>query len=194
MPFSFDCWDSLLIDGTDSSPKLPPTGAQIERFFTSMPSKVRTPSSTGVPSISWIKHGVMALIQGLIFKHESFKLSPHQSIRISTAIDKLLKNGEITAEPMRIKQWVTAILVLRLANFWLINALTNGTKSWDVTISRLLSIVLMAGCASRAGEIARSPKYVKMECLCWKDVDMRFDRASEKFVARITLRFQKKER
>jgi hypothetical protein len=185
---------TLLIGATDSSPNLPPTGEQIERFFTSMPSKVRTHSPAGVPSFSWIKHGVVALIQGLIFKHESFRLSPHQSLRISTAIDKLLKDGAITAEPSRIKQWVTAALVLRLANFWLINALTQGTKSWDITISRLLSMVLMAGCASRAGEIARSPKYIKMECLCWKDVDMRFDRASEHFVVRITLRFQKKER
>jgi hypothetical protein len=159
-----------------------------------MPSKVRTHSSAGVPSLSWIKHGVAALIQGLTFKHESFKLSPHQSLRISTVIDKLLKNGEITAEPARIKQWVTAGLVLRLANFWLMNALTEGTMSWDITISRLLSLVLMAACACRAGEIARSTKYVKMECLCWKDVDMRFDPAKDKFVVRITLRFQKKER
>jgi len=190
----FNCWCSVLIDGVDSSPNLAPTGAQIERFFTSMPSKVRTFSSAGVPSFSWIKHGVAALIRGLIFKHESFKLSQHESLRISTAIDKLLKDGELTAEPARIKQWVTAVLVLRLANFYLMNALTDGTKSWDITISRLLSIVLMAACASRAGEIARSPKYVKMECLCWKDVDIRFDRASEKFLARLTLRFQKKER
>ncbi|OBT84860.1 hypothetical protein VE02_05892 [Pseudogymnoascus sp. 03VT05] len=181
------------IDGAHSNPTMPPTGRHLERFFTIVPSKVQTYSPHGKPSLVWIKHGVSSLIGGLIFKHETFRLSSHGRSRLSTTIDKLLKDGVITAKPARVAQWVTAALVIRLCDSYLLDALNNGTKSWSITLSRLLSMVLMAACASRAGEIGRSAKYVKMECLCFKDVDIRFNEHGD-MIAHIVLRFQKKER
>lgn len=158
-----------------------------------MPKHVRTFSPVGVPSMSWMSHAISSTIEGLIFKYPDFKLSKHESMRISTEVDRLEKEGQITKEPRRAVQWITACIIIRMCRSWLIDALENGTKSWEVTISRLLSIVLMAACGSRSGEIGRSSKYTGYECICWKDVDIRFDSHNE-MVCRITLRFEKKER
>lgn len=51
------------------------------------------------------------------------------------------------------------------------NAIDNGTISWDVTLSKNMSILLIATLACRTGDItkARLDKH-KLPFLCWNDV------------------------
>jgi hypothetical protein len=52
------------------------------------------------------------------------------------------------------------------------DAIINGTKSWDATLSGCLSLTLQAALASRAGEIKRSCHYTGVEYLKWKDIEL----------------------
>lgn len=73
------------------------------------------------------------------------------------------------------------------------NALTNGTKSWDVTISDCLSLVLQAGLASRGGDFKRSGDYGGNEHLRWEHIKMLAlgDRADPKLKMVVTLHYRK---
>jgi hypothetical protein len=43
-------------------------------------------------------------------------------------------------------------------------------SSWDVTCSKVLSLILQAALGSRAGDVARSTRYSDADCLNWKHV------------------------
>jgi hypothetical protein len=78
------------------------------------------------------------------------------------------------------KQWVSFMILLEMAKRWFTYALTNGTHSWDITLLKVTSVVLQSALSSRSGDITRSQLYEGLECLCWKDITLRLDDASDK--------------
>ncbi len=71
--------------------------------------------------------------------------------------------------------------------------LTDGVHSWDVYISKQLSIVLVAAFASRCGEVVRSALYKGMQCLCFKDLRLAFFDGdnTQSIIMNVSLRFVK---
>ncbi|KFZ05831.1 hypothetical protein V501_07977, partial [Pseudogymnoascus sp. VKM F-4519 (FW-2642)] len=65
------------------------------------------------------------------------------------------------------KMWIGFMLVLKMATAWVKDAFENGTHSWDITISKLASIVIQSALSSRSGDITRSQLYEGIEYLCW---------------------------
>ena len=59
-----------------------------------------------------------------------------------------------------------------MTNEMLASALNEGTPSWEVTIVEVLSLALQSATCARAGDLARSYGYEKMEALVWGDVQM----------------------
>jgi hypothetical protein len=64
----------------------------------------------------------------------------------------LVKEGKLLRGKWSKGQWLGVVL----ARAWLQTALDNGCLSWDVQISRLLSLSLVVGLACRGGEVALS--------------------------------------
>lgn len=142
----------------------------------------------------WLEAGIGAAISSCFFYHEDFKVTKHDRLRLATAIDRAHKMGKLTKDRAREALWVGASLVQRLAYALVNRALKDGTRSWDLTISKTLSFVLQAAVASRSGDIIKSKGYTNEYCLKWKDVTIKKPKGGFKFehlVAVLELRFEK---
>ena len=53
------------------------------------------------------------------------------------------------------------------------SSLTWGSLSWDITLSKVLAIILQAACAARAGDVALTDHYESHESMSWKHLDLR---------------------
>ncbi|KAJ9636756.1 hypothetical protein H2199_007750 [Coniosporium tulheliwenetii] len=113
-----------------------PTGEDLVRFVARIPSHLGSTRDSGVPSCLYVQHGLKHVIMVLAFDHAAFTLDKRDRLRLSTTIDGLVKDGAITKDPTRAKQWVTAKLLTRLVSAHFQQAVTEGTRSWDAVISR----------------------------------------------------------
>jgi hypothetical protein len=62
---------------------------------------------------------------------------------------------------------------------WLKHWLDQSSISWDITISKLLSIVLIVSLGCRGGDVARSQLYQGSQHVAFKDIDMRLMQNAE---------------
>jgi hypothetical protein len=69
----------------------------------------------------------------------------------------------------------------------------HGVQSWDVRISRWLSILLQSSADCRSGEIVHTANYTGLEFLEWEDVKIKLVDGDtfEHLRARVTLRWEK---
>lgn len=91
-----------------------------------------------------------------MFQYSDFRLTAHDSSRVMAAVDKLYHAGLLTKEPAREHHWVGVAIVRRLTKALLQDALNDGTVSWDVVISKVLSLVLVASLTARSGDVLAS--------------------------------------
>jgi len=109
-------------------------------------------------------------------------------------LDDLTNKGLLTREPTRQKEWVGVILIEAMTTSLLESALTRGTRSWDVTIQKVTSILLCSSLCCRVGDINRSLyDDQSLPFLAWKDIELALVTGSEeeRFVAKITIRNEK---
>lgn len=123
-------------------------------------------------SYSWLYNGVRHTVESCTFEYEAFHLSRHGRKRISALIGTLLKEGKITKDPMREKQWVGSFIIQRAVTAFLQDAIKHGTISWDVTISRAASLILVCS-LGRSGDVVRSEAYEGLLCLCYKHITIK---------------------
>lgn len=71
------------------------------------------------------------------------------------------------------------------------DAVSSGTRSWDCTISKTLSIVLLGALGSRGGDITLSQGYKNVECLRWEHIHIKLKPGTQKLSMRITLAYEK---
>jgi hypothetical protein len=76
----------------------------------------------------------------------------------------LVKEGKLLRGKWSKGQWFGVVLFEKMARARLQTALDNGCLSWDVQISRLLSLSLVVALACRCVEVALSQDY-KVEFL-----------------------------
>ena len=135
-----------------SSANVIPKADELELFLGSIISRV-IPRSKKVPSFTWLKSGLRRLFIMLTFYYPTFSISKHDSLRLKVVFQQLLNEGRITREPSRKVQWVGSLLICRLiiAIFW--EALHEGTPTWDKTIQKALSLLLISALSCRSGDI-----------------------------------------
>lgn len=109
--------------------------------------------SRGVPAFSYLRNGLRRLIVTLTFHYSNFRLSKHDSLRIKEVFQQLLDEGRIIKAPSRTVQWIGAILVRRLITTILQEAFEQGTANQDITIQKVLSILLILALSCRVGDI-----------------------------------------
>ena len=157
-------------------------------------TKVKPRSGHGVPSEGFLQAGLSCLCSSLIFRYKDFHLSRHDRTRIAVLLDDLTNKGLLTREPTRQKEWVGVILIEAMTTSLLESALTRGTRSWDVTIQKVTSILLCSSLCCRVGDINRSLyDDQSLPFLAWKDIELALVTGSEeeRFVAKITIRNEK---
>ncbi|KAJ3953370.1 hypothetical protein N0V92_010160 [Colletotrichum tropicale] len=94
-------------------------------------------------------------------------------------MDGLLLEGLLTTEEKRQRQWIKAGLVKKMAEKMIEDAIENGTTSWDVAVSRILSVVAMYAFGCRSGDMTVSNGYNPDYCLKWGDLRLRLNSTSQ---------------
>jgi hypothetical protein len=131
------------------------------------------------------------LCEMLVFHFKGFEVTKHLKLHVASTIEGMWQMGKLTRAPARARNWVGVFWVRKLANALLVDALVDGTSSWDVTIHRILSIVLQAALPCRSGDIYPT-HHATSSFLCWNDVQIKFRGNStegvENLIAQITIR------
>ena len=174
-----------------------PTCEHIERYLHVLVERI-TPRAHAIPCFSSFESILFSLLRVLTWKHATFTLTGHEKHRISATLALLNKQGKLTKEPRREKQWVGLSLTRKMVTALLMYAVDEGTNSWTETIVRVTSLVLMSALVCRVGDLARPPKrYIEREqqFLTYGDVTIAFvdDKGTSvtDLVARVRLRNEK---
>jgi hypothetical protein len=147
-----------------------PVGDDLERFFSTIVSRVQ-PRTNQVPAYSWLKGAISRTIQNCVFYHKNFTLSPHERLRIATLLDSLLQEGKLTQDPSWERNWAGVVVVRQLVSSLFNQAFEEGTMTWDITIAKCLSIILVAAIGARSGDVTMAPlNQHALPFLAYKDV------------------------
>jgi hypothetical protein len=151
-----------------------PTGELICRFIAHIIERLQA-KILGKPaySKSSLKGGIYNLTRRLTFQYPDFKLTSHEVSRIQTMIDSLANEGKIFVGKWRESQWVGFLTLRSMMKAYIKDGLSNGVNSWDIRISRWLSIVLQSSADSRAGEIVQTLGYKGREFMAWQDIEIK---------------------
>jgi hypothetical protein len=63
----------------------------------------------------------------------------------------------------------------KIITAWYKDALENGTINWDVTLSKALSLLLIAPLAARSGVLNKDKRdeQLLLPFICWNDITMK---------------------
>lgn len=175
-----------------------PSGELIFRFIDTR-VKETAPVGPGklVPSLATIVGVWRTLISLLTFRHRDLEshYTKYDVSHIHTHLDQLVMQKKLIRGRWHKKQWLGVVVIQRIARNWLERALTEGTKSWDAVLIKLLGVVLQVACSSRSGDVARTAGYTGSECLCWRHIELTLEPGAELSVqnlrGKLTLEFTK---
>jgi hypothetical protein len=167
-----------------------PTVDDIVQFICCLPNHLQSRHSDGKISWSVVVRAEAELRRALTFEYPDWSISRNGRLQIDAAIQKLLDTDQITKDPAREKQWITCVIIHKLATAVLSDVVQQGTKNWDLTIAGTFSLVLQAALAARSGDINRSAEYTGDEHLKWQDIELTAtgDRSSFKMTVKLLYR------
>lgn len=134
-------------------PSTTPVGEHIERFIDSVVGRIKPHGLHTVPSYIWIQQGILHLVDSTVFYHREFTLSKHERLRIQSTIHRLFQEGKLTRGLAIKRNFIGVFLVRKLSTGIFKDALTSGTRSWDFTLAKILSIGLTSALAARTGDL-----------------------------------------
>jgi hypothetical protein len=117
-----------------------PVLQDIERFMVAMIDITRSRyHSSEALSYSWAYHGIKFVITTCNFDFDDFKLPHSAGARLESLVEGYLREGKLTKDPFREKQWAGSHIISRIVSALLVDALDSGTLSWDVSTCRAAS-------------------------------------------------------
>ena len=121
--------------------------------------------------------------------YRRYQTNVQRAYMVSTSITDALA-GTISKEPTRRKQWVSGAIILILVDGLLRNAIVHGTPSWDMTISRAMSLAVPSATGMRSGDLARSHGYSNQQVTLLGDLVVKVvnDEKGIRFRSLLTLR------
>lgn len=180
-----------------------PSGETVRGFVVAMHLVVET-SLPGkhAPNENVMLNAMRNAISYCTFRFKDFRWTGHDSLRLATALDDLVKRGKLTRGAWKPKQWVGSMIVRRLCYTYFRHALVNGVNNFDLTVAHVLAILSMAIMGNRAGDVAAlTGKFGnKGWFFAWKDIEMHitnhspnatFDEIFASIKVKITLRHTK---
>ncbi|KAK9245323.1 hypothetical protein V1506DRAFT_521936 [Lipomyces tetrasporus] len=158
---------------------VPFSGEDIVRFFDSIIGRL-APAGRGKPAIN-----DDVVINA--FPH-------HFSLRnFHTFIDNAVRAGRLMRGLWNRRVWLNFMTVSRMGRAWLEHHHNHGTVNWDITLARLMSVVLVTSLGCRAGDAARSQFYEGTEFMQYRHVELQLEGEPklENLRARFTIEFSK---
>ena len=145
-----------------------------------------------LPSLSSLQTGLRHLVAMLVEIH-GFTATKQNSKRIESLFNKLVKEKVLFKGKWRKPNRVGFQTILYMVDIWMSSGLKDGVLSWDIHISKQLSIVLIGSFGSRCGDVVRSRMYADMQCLCYRDLAISFFGGddTQDLIMNVTLRFVK---
>ncbi|KAL8643647.1 MAG: hypothetical protein Q9210_007603, partial [Variospora velana] len=168
----------------------PPVGQEFERFAEALAPKVRPRGGHAVPSYRWLQMGLTVAADGLLNLYD-YRLSPHDTKRLDAMMHLMLKQGKLTKDPVREKQWAGLSILRTMVQAWLIKALAEGTMCWDQVFSRVGTMVWMSALQCRAGDFLKDAlDDHPLPYLAYRDIELRLvgGLSLEHLTAKVTLR------
>ncbi|TAQ88753.1 hypothetical protein B7494_g2950 [Chlorociboria aeruginascens] len=178
---------------------LPFTGDDLLRFFDSIVGKLKStirgkPAPSKEVMVGGFGH-ISAYGTFTYTEASGYKLTARDGSRMNTWLDDAVKSGRLTKGRWKKRVWLNYIIVSRMAKAWIEHFEKYGTRSWDLVIAKLLSIVLVASLGMRAGDVTQSRGYKKSEYLKYKDIKLQIvgnrEPKLENIKASITLEYVK---
>jgi hypothetical protein len=126
------------------------------------------------PQLKTMRRGLENLIEGLTFKYKDFKITGHDARRIDTVLDALAKENKLLRGKWKKSEWIGVLLVEKMVRAYFQASLDQGCKSWDVQLSKILSLVLVSACCCRAGEVSLSRDYTT-EFMKWEHITLKLE-------------------
>ena len=180
-----------------SSPTTIPKTEELVRFVFVIAQYIKGLGPGGLPCYATLRGGVDRLLAALAFQFEDFHVTDHTNARVKAAIDAEHKAGRVTKDPARTKRWVGSLLMRQMIRGVINKAHDEGTRNWDVVLSRATSMLLLTVLQSRAGDILKSgsSKGYDRPYLCWEEVQVQLSgEALKHCFARIRLRAEKEHK
>jgi hypothetical protein len=167
--------DLLLLQRLDQ----PPTTELLERFLVTITKNavaagISKRRDSGVSSVGWLQRGLHSVIVGLRFRYLDWKPQSNAGYRFRSLINTLLEKGQLTRDPVRIKQWITTRLCYQLATAYLSQCLNEDVKSWDVVFMRTITWLLQSAVDGHAGDVVMTKGYDPTKhTLFWDDLTIK---------------------
>lgn len=168
-----------------------------ENTANATPAKMSGPSNKPAPNVNTIITGVKILLAYGQFKWkeaDGFKISGHDSTRFGVWLDQAARSGQLVRGQWKKSTWVGFAVLSRLVRTYLARGIDDGTCSWDVTIAKGLSLVLVSALGARPGDVAQSRLYKGTEYMQYRHVELYIEGDEPVFCnmrARITIEFEK---
>jgi hypothetical protein len=175
-------------------PTTTPVGEQIERFIDSIVGRIKPQGLHKVPSYNWIQQGILHLVDSIVLYHGDFALSKHERLRIQSTIHRLFHEKKLTKDPAIERHHIGVFLVRRLSTGIFKDALTNGTRSWDVTLAKILSFVLTSALAARTGDLTVGElDDQELPFIAYEDITLKLNRGAKlvDLIATVVIRNEK---
>jgi hypothetical protein len=175
-------------------PTTAPVGEQIERFIDSIVGRIKPHGLHKVPSYNWIQQGILHLVDSIVFYHGEFTLSKHERLRIQSTIHRLFHEKKLSKDPAIERHHIVVFLVRKLSTGIFKDALTSGTRSWDVALSKILSIVLTSALAARTGDLTVGELDDReLPFIVYEDITLKLNRGAKlvNLIATVVIRNEK---
>ena len=124
------------------------------------------------PQLKTLQRGLENLTAALVFKYPKFSLSKQQSRRIETVLDTLANETKLLRGKWSKTQWLGVALFEKWLALGFRLLLIKCCLSWDVQLSKPLSISLVVALCFGVGEACLSRGYTE-EFLRWEHVQLK---------------------
>ncbi len=114
------------------------------------------------------------LVTILVYTYEDFKISIYWVAKCESLLNTLVKEGILVKGSWSKRYRIGFYTTLILYDTFLQTGLEEGCASWDIRLSKLLSVVLIVVCTYRSGDITYSSLYTGMEYLTFSDIILSF--------------------
>jgi hypothetical protein len=154
----------------------PFTGQDVWRFLDTIIGKLRPIGRDKPgPNETMIRKALHILIDYGTYtypKNSGFEFTATDGARIKTWFSDAVAANRLTWGCWKNRDWLSFMTISHMSRAWLHHHSQNGTRSWDIALYKLLSIVLVTSLACRGGDIARSRGYTGTQYLQYGHIQL----------------------
>lgn len=106
----------------------------------------------------------------LKYKNFATLFTAHDAARIAATFTDLERSGLLTTQPVRELQWIGILSVRQMVESIMHDTVDNGVMSWDLVVSKCLTLVMMTSFGARARNLALSAGHDSDQYCQWQHI------------------------